>query len=471
MTHKFIVLSAAALLVAAGPATAQDSVPPPTPVQAGAPTTPSSEATTQPPEESGSEQAGSAEQGPEKPAQKKPKKKADDWGFRWSDRPSLRLGSGTRIDFRVRFQGDLDHTTASLDGDDGDGSNVDVARRRIGVDGEIVNIIDYQVESELGDDRNPWRDVYANYKQYGFAQVQAGHFKLPFSLDENTSATNLDFVYRSRVAALLAPGRDWGVMAHGRLLRRGWLRYELGVFREDGDNARTFNTVRVHGGQTVAGRALVQPFRETKAFASDLAFGASFTTSEIPEGVSDLRGRTELDASFYRPAVLVNGQRHRLGFEARFRPGPFSIKSEYIRLSDERRFQSVDNTDLDPFVSSGWYVSGTWALTGESKAEGLDNPRRPLFRGGFGAVELAVRAERIRFGAGAVDPLASDAPRAEVVLGNSDRAYTFGVNWYANRWIKIQANLVRNTIGFPEQGPSPAQPVYWSRLIRFQFAM
>ena len=96
---------------------------------------------------------------------------------------------------------------------------------------------------------------------------------------------------------------------------------------------------------------------------------------------------------------------------------------------------------------------------------------RPLFRGGFGAVELAVRAERIRFGAGAVDPLASDAPRAEVVLGNSDRAYTFGVNWYVNRWVKIQANLVRNTIGFPEQGPSPSQPVYWSRLIRFQFSM
>ena len=68
------------------------------------------------------------------------------------------------------------------------------------MEGEIVNIIDFQVESELGQ-RDPWRDVYANYKQFGFAEVQAGHFKLPFSLDENTSATNLDFVYRSRVAA------------------------------------------------------------------------------------------------------------------------------------------------------------------------------------------------------------------------------------------------------------------------------
>ncbi len=280
---------------------------------------------------------------------------------------------------------------------------------------------------------------------------------MPFSLDENTSATKLDFVYRSRIATLLAPGRDLGVMVHGRVLPRGWLRYELGVFNEDGSNARTYDTDRVHGERTLAGRALVQPFRSTKSLASDLAVGVSFTTSELPEGVSDLRGRTELDAPFYRPAVLVNGQRQRIGFEARWRPGPFSVKSEYIRLSDERRGQSVENTDLSPFVSSGWYVSGTWAVTGEKKADGLDTPRRPLFQGGFGAVELAVRVERIRFGSVPAIPWRPMPPGAEVILGNGDRAYTFGVNWYANRWIKIQTNLVRNTIAFPDQGPLPAQ--------------
>jgi phosphate-selective porin OprO/OprP len=470
MTHNFIASSAAALLLLAAPAAAQDSAP--AVPQASAPASPS-------PSVDESVQPGDTRSGQEQPTEPKgsakPKKKAnDDWGFRWDDRPSLRLGKGTRIDFKARFQGDVDSTDASFGEDEGDDSNIDIARRRIGIEGEIADIVDYQVERELGDDHSPWRDVYGNYKQYAFAQVQAGHFKLPFSLDENTSATNLDFVYRSRAAALLAPGRDWGVMAHGRLLRRGWLRYEFGVFREDGDNARTFDTDRVHGGQTVAGRAVVQPFRGTSSKARDLSFGASFTTSELPEGVSDLRGRTELDVRFYRPSVFVNGQRRRLGLEARFRPGPFSIKSEYIRLSDERLGQSVEDTDLDPFVSAGWYVSGTWALTGESKADGLDNPRRALFQGGFGAVELAARVERIRFGAGASNPLASDAPRAEVVLGNSDRAYTVGVNWYANRWIKIQANLVRNTIGIPavpELGTLPSQSTYWSRLIRFQFAM
>jgi len=394
----------------------------------------------------------------------------DDWGFRWEDHPTFRFGPGTRLDLRLRLQGDLRGSEASIV-EDGEGASIDVARRRIGIDGEILNIFDYQVESELGDEDDPWRDVYVNYKQFKFAELQAGKFKVPFSLDENTSATNLDFVYRSRIGALLAPGRDRGVMAHGRLLDRGILRYELGWFAEDGSNGRSKSTDRVHGESTWAGRALVQPFRSTKSPLSDLAVGLAFTRSDLPAGVTGIRGRTDFDAAFWRPTPFVNGTRRRFGFEGRWRPGPFSVKSEYIRLQDERLGQGVDDSNLAPFVASGWYVSGTWAVTGEQKAEGLDSPRRPLFQGGFGAVELAVRVERIRFGSVSGDPLASDSPRADVILGNAERAWTFGVNWYVNRWIKIQTNLVRNAIQFPEQGPLPSQPVYWSRLIRFQFSM
>ena len=430
-----------------------------------------------------------AEKGSEKPADKaaepqaSDKKSDGDWGFRWDGRPSLHLGEGTRVDFRVRLQRDVWHSDATLSlDDDSDGDNdlnADVARRRIGIEGEILNIFDYQVEREFTANRDPWRDVYLNYKQYGFAEVMAGKFKVPFSLDENTSSTNLDFVNRSRIATLLAPGRDIGVMVHGRFLTRGILRYELGLFNEDGSNAARNDIEFVHGDRTVAGRLLAQPFRSTKSVANDLAVGVSFTTSELPEGVSGLRGRTELDEWFYRPEVLVNGRRQRIGVEARWRPGPFSVKSEFIRLTDERLGESIEGTDLSPFLGQGWYVSGTWAVTGEKKAEGLDSPLRPLFRGPFfkgwvGAVELAARAERIHFGSVDSDisgVLPSTAPRAEIVLGNSDLAYTFGVNWYANRWIKIQLNLVRNTIGFPDQGPNPEQSSFWSRIVRFQFSM
>src|SRR5829696_5747197 len=133
----------------------------------------------------------------------------------WDAHPSIRLGTGTRIDFRARFQWDLRRSEAPFrDDDDLEPGAVDLARRRVGIEGEILNIVDYQVERELASS-DPWRDVYANYKQFDAAQVQAGKFKVPFSLDENTSATNLDFVYRSRAAEFLAPGRDIGVMLHG----------------------------------------------------------------------------------------------------------------------------------------------------------------------------------------------------------------------------------------------------------------
>jgi hypothetical protein len=66
-----------------------------------------------------------------------------------ADPPSLHLGAGTRVDVRLRLQSDLQDSDASLpDGDDGS-SEMDVARRRIGIDGEILNIVDYQSQSSF----------------------------------------------------------------------------------------------------------------------------------------------------------------------------------------------------------------------------------------------------------------------------------------------------------------------------------
>ena len=174
---------------------------------------------------------------------------------------------------------------------------------------------------------------------------------------------------------------------------------------------------------------------------------------------------------FYLPDVSVRGERRRIGFDARWRPGPFSIKSEYMKLTQERQGQSSDNTDLSKFFGEGWYVSGTWAITGENKADGLDSPRRSLFFGGIGAVELALRAEGISYGSEATDDVPSSAPRADVILGNTNRLVTYGVNWYLNRWLKIQVNLVHERLSDPSQGPLPDQFSFWSRFVRFQFSM
>jgi hypothetical protein len=66
---------------------------------------------------------------------------------------------------------------------------------------------------------------------------------------------------------------------------------------------------------------------------------------------------------------------------------------------------------------------------------------------------------------------ASTSRRAELVLGNFNRAITFGVNFYVNRWVKIQANLIREQLHDPTLGPLPERPTFWSRVLRIQVAI
>ena len=170
---------------------------------------------------------------------------AQDIRFAWGDHPTVRAGKWLRIDFRARIQSDMQQSEAMPDEDPD--SALDIARRRVGIEGRLAQIVDYEVEYELG--AHEWRDVYLNYRQFKALQIRAGKFKLPFGLDENTSATNLDFIYRSRIASRLAPGRDRGLMVHGKIFK-DVIGYEAGLFQHDGSNARPSASARVFGGQT-----------------------------------------------------------------------------------------------------------------------------------------------------------------------------------------------------------------------------
>jgi phosphate-selective porin len=406
-----------------------------------------------------------ADAAPAQPAQKAAKKKKQDaWEVRWNPQPTVRFGKDVRIDFHARYQWD--------DRNSEDGSSEaaawsrDLEKHRVGIDGTVAGKFDFQIEREIAG-VDPWRDVFVNYSQFAAAQVQAGKFKLPLGMEENTSVANLDFAYRSLASNQLAPGRDQGLMMHGRVLNR-MVRYEVGVFDHDGRNGRTSNTEKVFGGRTVATRFTIQPFRAARSSASDLQFGVAVTSSDVPLGLSSLRGESVLGEVFYTSPQNVQGTRRRMAFEGRWRPGPFSVKSEYIRVTTERLGQSVEDTDLAPLVADGWYVSGTWAVTGDRKAHGLDNPRRPLFRGGIGAIELAMRVEKLTFGSAAHDEEPSDGPRAAVVDGSADRATTFGVNWYVNRWVKLQWNAIREDI--THQTTTLPESSSWSRVFRVQLA-
>ena len=386
-------------------------------------------------------------------------------GWLWDDGPVFRAGP---FELAIHARVQADHRTSDAPFLEPGDSAFSITRRRLGIEGSLDGVLDFEIERELAAD-NAWRDVFVNYSQFDAIQVQAGKFKVPFSLDELTSVVNLDFVLRSMLGSYLAPGRDRGVMIHGRVFDR-ILRYEVGWFAHDGDNGVSPNPERVRAGRTTAARFTVQPLRRLDRAGSDLQVGVNWTTSDLPEGLPAIRGRAAFEQVFFSSDYPVVGSRTRRGVDFRVRPGPFSVRAEWVQLRDERLEMSVEDTALSPIRSTAWYVSGAWVLTGEDKGDRVD-PARPFLQGGFGAVEVALRVEDFSFASGHGDETPSLSPRAEVIVGNALRAVTVGANWYLNRWVKVQFNLIRERLDDPDQGPLPAKPSYWSRVFRIQFAL
>jgi phosphate-selective porin len=411
--------------------------------------------------------------------QKKPKKKKEDGKkedkkekktypyFQLDEHPSIHFAKGTHLDFRARFAAD-DSNTQATDLNDAELSTFDLGKKRLGVSGEIHNDVEFQVEAELTD-FDPWRDVYGEYKHFAFARVRGGKFKLPFSYDENTGASHLDFMFRSLAATHLSPSRDIGVMVHGRVWNKV-IGYEAGVFEHDGKAARTNNPDKVFGGQTTAARVTFEPLRNRKDAPGDLSIGAAFTTSDVPEGIAGLRGQTVLSQNFFSSSkFIVNGTRRRTGIEMAFIPGPASIKAEWMRVETQRLGESVADTDLSPLIGEGWYVSGTYVVTGQKKSS-VERPKKPLLQGGIGNVEVAARVESLEFKSGASGETPSASPRADVVLGNRDQVTTLGVNWYPIRFVKVQLNFIHEKLDDPSQGPLPSKPSFTTTAVRLQFS-
>ncbi len=383
--------------------------------------------------------------------------------------PSLVFGDTARIDFRVKVHVDQRMFHPDLRRLD----PFDFRRARIGVEGDIKdNAIEFEVEYHFREPDYPLRDLFVDVRARRTVQIRGGKFKLPFSRDELTGAMNLDFAFRSRAADQLAPGRSFGGMVHGRVLDRR-LQYQVGLFREDGEQARR-DPVRLEDGsegpldlsRTGSWEATATwAARSTFEVAKDVEIGAAMTLGDVPEGRNGLRGRMLLGGGFF-PRLDVNGRRRRIGLEAAYETDAGSIKAEWIRVHDQRLGQGFENEDLDPITANGWYISGTWLALGPKPGGAGDRPASRV-----GAVELVGRFEGLGFDGATEGGEPSRSPRAAVIIPNAERVWTFGANWYVSRLVRVLGNVIREELDDAARAPIPGQQIYWSTIVRFQFVL
>ncbi len=364
--------------------------------------------------------------------------------FRMGNSPSLRLGNQVRIDLHARVQADVslqEESGAAWDG-------LSWGNRRIGIDGVLFKRVEFQVERELSD-VEPWRDVFADVRVHRALRIRAGHFKVPFSMERTTSAFDLDFIARAASVMDISPGRETGIMLHGRGPRR-FFKYEFGLFRLAQPPLQPFDEGATDGAMLTAAR-----FTFTPGTAS---IGIAFTGSRLPEGLHGLSGHFDDDGLLSSEDFYVNGRRRRLGVEGRWTAGRLSIKGELLRQADSREGQSVSNSDLSDLIVRGGYLSGVWRMVGA--------PRRSRR-----AVDVAARFERLSFHSADQFDAPSLGPRADHIAPLRQEAWTFGGTWLVNRWVKVQVNAIRESF-VDETGIRPEMPqARWRSLMRLQFAM
>jgi len=61
--------------------------------------------------------------------------------------------------------------------------------------------------------------------------------------------------------------------------------------------------------------------------------------------------------------------------------------------------------------------------------------------------------------------------RAVTIYPNSDKVLTLGLNYYMNRWVKLQLNAIREQLEDVERSPTANGAAFWSPVFRVQLEL
>ncbi len=337
-----------------------------------------------------------------------PARKADAWELKSGD-VTMKFGVVAQFDTRV-----FSH------GSPGD-SGFTWRRVRPDIHGQLPNNLTYRVQGDFAGSNAKLVEGWLDWQSCKWSSLRFGQFKEPFSLEAMQIVGNLDFLERSMIVTAFAPLFDTGAALSANLLD-GRLSSQVGVF-----NGRGANIENNNDDMDVAGRLVFQALEH-------VFIGASITHGEQDEDLKDISYRSAGRVPFfkYAPEAKTDGNRDRYGADVEWYCGPASVKAEWLKSRQENVFIGTTN---DTASFDGYYVMGSYMLTGEDKLRNRAMTDVSTRNGTFGAWEAVLRFDEFNANSSLFDTgLATGADRAQ--------AATVGLNWYPNANVRVMGNVV-----------------------------
>ena len=298
-------------------------------------------------------------------------------------------------------------------------------KMRLEFSGEFYDRWAFHIEPDFSEDGVELEEAWAGFK-VDTHLFMLGRMKEPFSLEEVQSRRHMDLINFS-ILNQFVPAEDHGITINGSF---GILEYGVGFYNGTGSDDTTSD-------KDGALRLVLHPWR-------GLQFGGAVTAGRQETDLSgeELRTEARVPWATYLPGTEVEDERVRWGAEAAFLEGPFAAQAEFIRVRQEINETTVHMT--------GGYAQASYVLTGEGKAWKGDpvriwkgvTPARPFLKDpDLGAWQLVARWSR----------LVLDDELAPFVTSFPERidSFTFGVNWYANEFVKVKVNYLRTVYEEP----------------------
>lgn len=362
---------------------------------------------------------------------------------------------------------DLSHARALKDGDL-------FRRARIGVDGTAPGSWEYRLLFDFGgsgvENAGQLYEAWVQYSGLKPVHIRVGAFAPSLGLEDANSTSYMPFLDRPSpvdISRNLAGGD-----ARSAVQIAGYGPYWFASAAVTGRTVGSINTnnvVPITSTTTSITVGTAQSYSDQLGFTARVAYdplhgkdwrinlGAHGSYVDRPANVSGpgTNGATPISAY----VVALNGTaelrvdgtklvntgnipaKHAstLGAEFAAQKGPFFLGSEYEHIEVKR--SDINSTP----EFNGYYVEGTWFLTGESKtynpsSGAFDGPGtinhvfNPL-KGGTGAIELALRWSDMNFNYH--EGAAGAAPTATTIRGGDQSVFSAGLNWYPTQIVRF----------------------------------